>query len=59
MACLGHCNYGDVIKLENVVNGVQIKNREEKRTPPCEICIQGKFIETQENERLMLEPKQL
>ncbi|XDV16957.1 hypothetical protein PO909_016438 [Leuciscus waleckii] len=45
---LGHCNYGDVIKLENVVDGMQIENRAE--IPQCEICIQGKFIETRNRE---------
>lgn len=43
---LCHCNYGDIIKLENVVDGMEIKSRGEKPIPLCEICTQGKFIET-------------
>ena len=37
---LGHCNYGSLFKLQNVVNGMKITD---KCTPECEICIQGKM----------------
>lgn len=43
---LGHCNYGDLIKLKNVVDGMEIRSRGDKLIPRCEICMQGKFIET-------------
>lgn len=44
---LGHCNYEDVIRLQNVVNGMQIKGKAIKPDQECEVCIQGKFVQTQ------------
>lgn len=43
---LGHCNYQDVLKLQNVVNGMQVKGKTEKPEQECEVCIQGKFVES-------------
>lgn len=43
---LGHCNYDDVLKLQNVVNGMQIKGKACKPEQECEVCIQGKFAQT-------------
>lgn len=42
---LGHCNHGDIIKLDKVDDGMQIKGMD-KSLPGCEICTQGKFIQT-------------
>ena len=43
---LGHCNYDDVLKLQNVVDGMQIKGKMGKPEQECEVCIQGKFAQT-------------
>ena len=36
---LGHCNYEDVLKLQNVVEGMQIKGKEDRPDKECEVCI--------------------
>ena len=43
---LGHCNYDDVLKLQNVVESMQIKGKACKPEIECEVCIQGKFVQT-------------
>ena len=43
---LGHCNYDDVPKLQNVVEGVQIKGKTDRPDQACEVCIQGTFAQT-------------
>ncbi len=43
---LGHCNYDDVFKLQNVVEGMQIKGKTGRPEQGCEVCIQGKFAQT-------------
>ncbi len=43
---LGHCNYVDIIKLQDVVDGMEIESRKDKPIPRCEVCMQGKFIQT-------------
>ncbi len=43
---LGHCNYKDVLRLQNVVDGMQIKGRTVKPDQECEVCIQGKSVQT-------------
>ena len=43
---LGHCNYEDVLKLQNVVEGMQIKGKTDRPDQECEVCIQGKFAQT-------------
>lgn len=43
---LGHCNYKDIIKLQDVVDGMEIKSRKDETIPRCEVCMQGKFIQT-------------
>lgn len=37
---LGHCNFNDVQKLENVVDGMSIKGKAPK-SMQCEVCVQG------------------
>ena len=44
---LGHCNMNDVMKLENVVDGMKISN---KNVNDCSVCIRGKM--TNERSRL-------
>lgn len=43
---LGHCNFDDVSRLENVVEGMKIIGKGEKPTLNCEICTEGKFVNT-------------
>ena len=38
---LGHCNVKDVLKLENVAEGMKIS---EKEFGDCSVCIQGKMV---------------
>ena len=40
---LGHCNVSDIMKLESVVHGMKIANRQRS---DCETCIQGKMTDT-------------
>ena len=40
---LGHCNKDDVLKLQNVVNGMNISDK--SKSEPCETCIKGKFAQ--------------
>lgn len=42
----GHCNYDDVLKLQGVVEGMQIKGKTDRPKQECEVCIQGKFAQT-------------
>lgn len=44
---LGHCNMNDVMKLENVVDGMKISNKD---VGDCTVCIRGKM--TNERSRL-------
>lgn len=47
---LGHCNHEDVQKLPKVVEGMIIKGKTEKPVPPCDVCIQGKFVQSRNRE---------
>lgn len=38
---LGHCNFDDVLNLENVVHGMKVAG--DKKRCECDICIQGKM----------------
>lgn len=42
---LGHCNFEDVSRLENVVEGMKIKGKSDKYTLNCDICTEGKFVD--------------
>ena len=42
---LGHCNYDDVQRLQSVVEGMKIKGTTNK-PPHCDVCTQGKFVQT-------------
>ena len=44
---LGHCNFGDVRKLEKVVRGTKITDY---REVDCEVCTQGKMCQTRSRE---------
>ena len=43
---LGHCNYDDVKKLPNVVEGMKIKEKIGNLSKDCEICILRKFSQS-------------
>ena len=47
---LGHCNYDDVSKLQNVVEGMKIKGPVDRSNLNCEVCIQGKFAQSRNRE---------
>ena len=47
---LGHCNYDDVSKLLNVVEGMKIKGPIDRSTLNCEVCIQGRFAQSRNRE---------
>ena len=40
---LGHCNVGDICKLEKVVEGMKISSYEEVE---CKVCTQGKMTQS-------------
>ena len=44
---LGHCNTGDIIKMEKVVSGMKITD---KREFDCEVCIEGKMTQYRNRE---------
>lgn len=47
---LGHCNYEDLKKLQDVVRGMEIKGNKVKEKQLCEVCTQGKFTQTRNRE---------
>lgn len=47
---LGHCNYEDISKLQNVVKGMKITGKIDKSNLNCEICTQGKFVQSRNRE---------
>ncbi|XP_066542004.1 uncharacterized protein [Hoplias malabaricus] len=47
---LGHCNYDDIQKLQGVVNGMTIKGKTGKSALNCQVCTQGKFVQTRNRE---------
>jgi len=49
---LGHCNYDDVSKLQDVVEGMKIKGKSkiDKSKLNCEVCTQGKFVQVRNRE---------
>lgn len=47
---LGHCNYDDVSKLQDVVEGMQIKGKFDKSKLSCETCTKGKFVQSRNRE---------
>ncbi|RXN30671.1 Retrovirus-related Pol poly from transposon TNT 1-94 [Labeo rohita] len=47
---LGHCNYEDVQKLQQVVRGMKIKGDTARQNGLCEVCTKGKFTQTRNRE---------
>lgn len=42
---MGHCNYDDILKLQNVTEGMHIKGAKRKPDKECVVCIEGKFTQ--------------
>ena len=40
---LGHCNYQDIIKLEDVVDGMKVTSKDSVKPGDCNTCILGKL----------------
>ena len=45
-AILGHCNYEDIIKLEDVVDGMTVTGKNCVKPGDCNTCILGKFADS-------------
>lgn len=43
---MAHCNYEDMLKLQDVTEGMHIKGAKRRPDKECDICIQGKFTQT-------------
>ena len=43
---MGHCNYDDILKLQDVTVGMHIKGAKRKPDKECHVCIEGKFTQT-------------
>lgn len=50
---LPHCIYEDVCKLQDVVEGMQIKGKVDKSKLGCDICTQGKCSNQEQGARYM------
>lgn len=43
---MGHCNYDDILKLQDVTVGMHIKGAKRKPDKECHVCIEGKFTQS-------------
>lgn len=43
---MGHCNYEDILKLQDITEDMHIKGAKCRPDKECDICIQGKFTQT-------------
>lgn len=43
---LGHCNYEDIFKLKDVVEGMKISNSSSSKPRDCNVCIEGKMTQS-------------
>lgn len=43
---MGHCNYEDILKLQDIKEGMHTKGAKRRPDKECDICIQGKFTQT-------------
>ena len=41
---LGHCNFDDVLQLENIVDGMKIVNSK-NNSSDCSVCVFGKMTQ--------------
>ncbi|KAK7895537.1 hypothetical protein WMY93_020862 [Mugilogobius chulae] len=42
---MGHCNYEDILKLQDVTVGMHIKGTKRRPDKECRVCIEGKFTQ--------------
>ncbi len=47
---LGHCNYDDIRRLPSVVDGMKFKGKIDKFVLHCDVCTEGKFVQTRNRE---------
>lgn len=43
---MGHCNYKDILNLQDVTAGMHIKGAKRRPDKECDVCILGKFTQT-------------
>lgn len=43
---MGHCNYEDILELQDVTEGMHIKGAKRRPGKECTVCIEGKFTQT-------------
>ena len=43
---IGHCNYEDILKWQDVTVGMHIKGAKRSPDKECDVCIEGKFTQT-------------
>ena len=43
---LGHCNYKDILKLKDVVEGMKISDSSSSKPQDCNVCIEGKMSQS-------------
>ena len=43
---LGHCNHKDILKLKDVVEGMEISDSSSSKPQDCNVCIEGKMTRT-------------
>lgn len=43
---LGRCNYDGIQKLQSGVDGMKIKGKPDKSALHCDVCTEGKFVQT-------------
>ena len=50
---MGHCNYEDILKLQEVTVGMHIKGTKRRPDKECRVCIEGKFAKTRNREAVV------
>lgn len=43
---LGHCNYEDILKLKDAVEGMKISDSSSSKPRDCNVCIEGKMTQS-------------
>ena len=43
---LGHCNHKDILKLKDVVEGMEISDSSSSKPQDCNVCIEGKMTQS-------------
>ena len=42
---LGHCNHKDILKLKDIVEGMEISDSSSRKPQDCNVCIEGKMTQ--------------